>query len=50
MSQLSRGLYHAARISNKVRIYAQAASGHPAHLVKHIRNRGYFRLFGRFLR
>jgi Helix-turn-helix domain of resolvase len=24
--------------------------GHQAHLMKHIRNRGYFKLFGRFLR
>jgi hypothetical protein len=50
MGSLTRFLYHAARVSNKVTMYAQAASGHPKHLVKHLRNRAYFRAFGRFLK
>ena len=34
MGSLTRFLYHAARVSNKVTMYAQAASGHPKHLIK----------------
>jgi hypothetical protein len=50
LNSLTRSLYHAARLSNKVRMYAQAASGHPRHLVTHLKNRVLFRAFGRFLK
>jgi hypothetical protein len=38
---LTRFLYHAARVSNKVTMYAQAASGHPPSISERSR-----RLFG----
>jgi hypothetical protein len=50
LAHLTRALYRAARISNKVRMYAQAADGHPRHLITHLKNRVLFHVFGRALK
>lgn len=50
LAQLTRVLYHAARLSNKARIAGQLLRGNPTPLLRHERNRLLFRIFGRFLR
>lgn len=50
MGSITRFLYQFARASNAVRIAERTAGGHPETFVKHVRNKVYFRLFGRFLR
>ena len=50
IAQLTRFLYHAARVANKARIAGQLLRGNARPLARYGRNRLYFRLFGRFLR
>jgi hypothetical protein len=50
LSKLTRTLYRAARVSNEARIAERVIEGHPGTLVKHLRNKLYYRAFGRCLR
>jgi hypothetical protein len=50
MANLSRSLYKAARIVRWGEVLGRAAAGNPKPLAKRIRNKFYFRMFGRFLR
>ena len=50
ISQITHILYHVARLSNRARIVGKLISGNPRPLLRHERNRLYFRFFGRFLR
>jgi hypothetical protein len=50
LSKLTRSLYSAARISNEARIAERVIEGHPETLIKHLRNKLYYRAFGRFLK
>jgi hypothetical protein len=50
LSQITRAAYGAARLLNKTRILEAAAAGNPKPAAKYLRNRIYFKLFGRFLR
>jgi len=50
LNALTRALYQAARLSNKARIAGQLFRGNPKPLLRHERNRLYFRIFGRFLK
>ncbi len=50
LSKLTRSPYGLARLSNKARIAERFLEGNPAPLLKHERDKVYFRLFGRFLK
>jgi hypothetical protein len=50
LSGLTRDLYHAARIANKIRIAGRVLSGHPESAAKAVRTRFYLRTLSRFMR
>lgn len=49
ISQIPRVLYGLARMSNGIRIAGRLSRGNPRPFLRHVRNRAYFRAFGRFL-
>jgi hypothetical protein len=43
-------LYQTARVANKIRIASAVLHGNAKPAARYLRNRVYFKLFGRFLR